>query len=289
MNQDVVRHMLTLLGCRMELAEDGVLVVEAARRSVHHLIFMDCQMPRLDGFAATRAIREWEAETGRARGPVVALTANAIAGDRDRCLACGMDDYLSKPFDLEQLRGMLLRWIPERALTPATEPAPAAEEAATPGSECAAAAATPVDAPAGARGAANGAANSAANGAANRTAEPLGVEALPVFDQQGLLERIGGDREILVMFVEKFVESTAELMTGLAGAIRAEDGADIHLKAHSIKGAAASIGAEVMRQVALEMETRAKVGELQDQSRLFAVLEEGFAAFRSASAGVVAG
>jgi DNA-binding response OmpR family regulator len=84
---------------------------------------MDCQMPRMDGFEATRAIRAAEAARGRAgeveRTPIVALTANAMQGDREACLAAGMDGYLAKPFTREELLRTLHRWLPERAPEPA--------------------------------------------------------------------------------------------------------------------------------------------------------------------------
>jgi two-component system, sensor histidine kinase and response regulator len=115
-NQDVVEHMLKILGCSVEIAENGVEVVASAEKGGFDLIFMDCQMPLMDGFAASGAIRDREAAKGLGRLPIVALTANAIAGDRERCLAAGMDDYLSKPFDLGQLRLVLQRWIPGKAV-----------------------------------------------------------------------------------------------------------------------------------------------------------------------------
>lgn len=109
-NQDVARTMLETLGCVVETVTDGEDAVRATGRERFDLILMDCQMPRMDGFAATAAIRR--AETGQGhRLPIVALTANAMAEDRDRCLAAGMDDYLAKPFELVQLQAVLRRWI----------------------------------------------------------------------------------------------------------------------------------------------------------------------------------
>src|SRR3954468_2296136 len=91
----------------------------------YDLILMDCQMPQLDGFDATRAIRADEAQQpARARHiPIVALTANALNGDRERCLAAGMDDYLAKPFTHEQLSIALSRWLAPKGATP-SEPIP---------------------------------------------------------------------------------------------------------------------------------------------------------------------
>lgn len=115
------------------------------------------------------------------------------------------------------------------------------------------------------------------------------AEPLQVFDQAGLLDRIGGDQEFLVIFVEKFIESTSDLMVGLAGAIEQGDRSSIHLQAHSIKGAAASIGAEAMRAIAAEMEAQAKAGRLEEQPQLYSDLQQGFASFRKTSASLLAG
>jgi signal transduction histidine kinase/DNA-binding response OmpR family regulator len=114
-NQEVSVAMLNLLGCTADVAENGRKAVEAAARGGYDLMFMDCQMPQMDGFEATRAIRA----SGQPRVPIVALTAAAMEGDRDLCLAAGMDDFLSKPFTISRLREVLLRWLPEK---PRVEP-----------------------------------------------------------------------------------------------------------------------------------------------------------------------
>jgi len=283
-NQDVVRHMLSLLGCRIEIAENGALAVEAAEKPGYDLIFMDCQMPRLDGFAATRLIRAREADSGRASRPIIALTANAIAGDRERCLAVGMDDYLSKPFGLPQLRGVLLRWIPGRLLG-AAEPPEGAGHAAQ-GGPARETGGGPAAGAAGAEAGSGGVPAAAAG--APCAAQGDGGEAV-IFDLEGLLDRIGGDREFLLLFVTKYIESTDDLMAALGEAIRQGDGAAMHLQAHSIKGAAASIGAETMRCIAAQMEASAKVGEVTELPRLYASLGEAFSEFRGIAVGLAGG
>jgi signal transduction histidine kinase len=107
-NQMVVQEMLKTLGCSVDVVADGAAAEQAVRRRRYDLIFMDCYMPSIDGFEATRRIRA--GETG-ARTPIVALTAGALAGDRERCFACGMDDYLTKPVNLAHLESALQRWI----------------------------------------------------------------------------------------------------------------------------------------------------------------------------------
>jgi len=110
-NREVAVGMLTALGCTTVVAEHGAAAVEKYPEQPWDAILMDCQMPVMDGFAATAEIRTFEARNGMERRPVIALTANAMDGDRDRCLAAGMDDFVSKPFTLTQLRTALDKWI----------------------------------------------------------------------------------------------------------------------------------------------------------------------------------
>ena len=115
-NQVVVSSMLESLGVTCQIAENGRVAVDRLQTDCFDLLFMDCQMPEMDGFSATAAIREHECTSRQAKKlPIVALTANAVAGDRERCLAVGMDDYLSKPFTREQLSNVLARWLPQDA------------------------------------------------------------------------------------------------------------------------------------------------------------------------------
>jgi CheY-like chemotaxis protein len=110
-NREVALELLEALGYRVDTVCDGRQAVEAVATRRYHLVFMDCQMPRMDGFEATAAIRARQGELGLSRLPIIALTAHALAGDRERCLAQGMDDYMSKPFTQEQLAEMIQRWV----------------------------------------------------------------------------------------------------------------------------------------------------------------------------------
>ncbi|WP_328746636.1 ATP-binding protein [Geomonas anaerohicana] len=282
-NQDVVRHMLGQLCCRVDIVANGELAVAASAEGKYHLVFMDCQMPHMDGFAATRAIRAREEGEGGRRLPVVALTANALTGDRELCLAAGMDDYLSKPFDCRQLAEVLLRWIPERA-TNYPDSGTASQHDA------------------GAAGQAAGQAAAQVGGTERQSSPQKGEQQgeqqgdaperdasegkIPVFDRDGLIQRLG-DAEFVEMFVEKYLESTDKLMKLLRQAVEAEDYAEVRLHAHSIKGAAASIGAEVMRAVAFRMEESAQLEqERSGLPELFRELEQVLADFRAVAAPV---
>ncbi|OOO00862.1 MAG: Sensor histidine kinase RcsC [Chromatiales bacterium USCg_Taylor] len=110
-NQTVGRVMLGRLGLEVSLANNGREALAAIDQACYDLVFMDCQMPEMDGYEATRSLREKERAAGSPRLPVVALTANAMIEDHERCLAAGMDGYLAKPVRLEGLCELLERWL----------------------------------------------------------------------------------------------------------------------------------------------------------------------------------
>jgi signal transduction histidine kinase len=110
-NCEVARAMITTLGCEVHVARNGKEAVAALSRAPYDIVFMDCQMPEMDGYEATRAIRLLDAAQG-GHTTIIALTAHAMAGARQSCLSAGMDDYLSKPFNLEQLQEMMENWLP---------------------------------------------------------------------------------------------------------------------------------------------------------------------------------
>ncbi len=124
-NQRVAVHMLNKLGYSVDVVDNGALAVAAVAEGNYALVLMDCQMPEMDGFAATVAIRR--AETTH-HLPIVAMTANAMQGDREQCLAAGMDDYVAKPIDVARLSVLLAEWLPTEAANeeppPAVKPAP---------------------------------------------------------------------------------------------------------------------------------------------------------------------
>ena len=108
-NQQIALALLKRLGCTVEIVADGAAAVDAWRNGKFDIILMDCQMPVMDGYDATRTIRKLEREGSHARTPIVAVTANAMAGDREQCLACGMDEHLAKPYNSAHLQATLAR------------------------------------------------------------------------------------------------------------------------------------------------------------------------------------
>jgi signal transduction histidine kinase/CheY-like chemotaxis protein len=111
-NQEVAREYLEEFGCEIQVAENGKQAVDAVETGSFDLVFMDCLMPVMDGFQASKLIRERERRRDLPQLPIVALTANAFASDREKCLAAGMSDYLSKPFEPADIEVILRKWIP---------------------------------------------------------------------------------------------------------------------------------------------------------------------------------
>lgn len=128
-NCEVATAMLEIMGCRVTVAHRGATGIEACRTQAFDAILLDVQMPDMDGYETARELRRIEAETGAARRPIIALTANAQKGDRERCLAAGMDDYIEKPVDQGLLGRVLRNWLPT-ALHASGQPDPARAGAA---------------------------------------------------------------------------------------------------------------------------------------------------------------
>ncbi len=122
-NQEVATTILRSLGCSADLAENGREAVQAVRRNEYDLILMDCEMHEMDGYVATRQIRAYENSASRRPLPIIAMTAHALDGDREKCLAAGMNDYISKPVDPTGLAEILARWQAYGRQTTAAEPA----------------------------------------------------------------------------------------------------------------------------------------------------------------------
>ena len=229
--------MLGGLGCRVHVVNNGREALEALETRGFDLVFMDCQMPEMDGFAASRAIRGRE-DMGRSRGdvqrlPIVALTAHAMEGDREQCLAAGMDDYLSKPFTRDQLRAALERHLPQCVRGPAPAP-PAAQ---------------PSDA-----------------GDAGR---PLEQKVLD--DLRALESETGAD--LLNQVIGAYLGSSGELARALREGVEAGDAAAMARAAHTLKSSSAQVGARKLAALCKEMEARGRAGDLEDAATLCAELE----------------
>ncbi|MGZ8094674.1 MAG: ATP-binding protein [Methylosarcina sp.] len=131
-NQLLAKRALENLGCQVKIVNNGLEAVEELKREHYDLVFMDCQMPVMDGYQATLAIRRLEAEEGVPKPiPVIALTAHALAEDKTKCLAVGMDEWVTKPFTRQDLNEVLQKWLPERMISRLEPFSPIAELAQT--------------------------------------------------------------------------------------------------------------------------------------------------------------
>lgn len=194
-------------------------------------------MPDVDGLEATRLIRA--AETAGRRIPIIAMTAHAMPGDRERCLDSGMDDYLAKPVSPRQLGDMLNRWLPTDTDTAGIRLSNNARDAA-------------------------------------RSEEPR------VFDRAGMLNRVMNDEDAARYVARSFLDDLPKRIAALAESLTQRALADAERQAHTIKGAAATIGGEALRAVALGIEKSAREGDLVAAQHLFRALQEEFDRLRAA-------
>jgi len=241
-NQVVARHMLNALGCEFLIVPNGREALDAVRSGPYDLVLMDCQMPVMDGFAATRAIREWEAacetDTGVKRHlPVVALTANALMGDAEGCLAAGMDDHLAKPYTRKQLAAMLAQWLPadcieEVSLEAVANAFGALEASDAEGQVC--------------------------------VLDPAAIENVRAVD---------GDGSVLAEVIEIYLEEAPEQLRSLRNALEGGRLGDLGRTAHALKSASLNVGARALCDLCNRLERQAKAGESAGTAELVAGIE----------------
>ena len=233
-NQEVAREILTRAGYHVDTAADGRSAIDAIARDAYDAVLMDCQMPEMDGYETTRNLREQEKagtilhRSGQ-RLPIIALTAHAISGDRERCLEAGMDDYLSKPIDPAKLIEMVNTYVGSGVKS-------CEREQDQPDHR-------PVD----------GREEPFADGHTSQAA-PINLEAL--------LNRCSGSHDFLARILAKFETKTTEVLDAMEQSIRAGDAAQVRFLAHSLKGSAANLAAESLSRAARELEQRAASGDL---------------------------
>ncbi|HEY0476541.1 MAG TPA: ATP-binding protein [Kofleriaceae bacterium] len=270
-NQEVTIGMLADLGCTAMCVPDGRQALDALAREAFDLVLMDCQMPVMDGFEATRELRRREAGSpGHQR--VIAVTANATSEDREACGSAGMDDFLSKPFRRRELAAMLQRHMPGQPMLPAAIAAAAAPPAQV-------TAAAPVAMP----------------GIRRVSSLPIleraGAEraALVVLDR-GALDRIRAiqraDRPDLVQRVlQMYLERSPAQLEGIADAAAASDGHRLARAAHDLKGGSGNLGLVQIADLLARIEQLAKQDRLADACALVPQLPALHAAAVSAVRG----
>ena len=245
-NQKLVSEVLGIFGCELTLVENGKEAVSLFEKNRYDMVLMDCQMPEMDGFEATRIIRAKEREAGVERGvTIVALTANARKEDRDNCLACGMNDYLSKPFTMVQLRNIIFKWH---------------NLAEGNGADLAEAPEAP----------------------AEQGGEPAAAGEASLID----LETLDGVRaiqnpqspDILAKLLEIYRDNAPELMERLESAIGEACLESIREHAHGLKSSSGNIGARKIFELAAALENMARDGNIDGAGELLEEIERLFPA-----------
>jgi PAS domain S-box-containing protein len=216
-NQKLALRLLQKVGYSVDVVETGRQAFDAVQKKVYRLVLMDVQMPDVDGFEATKMIRKLGGDVSKV--PIVAMTAHVMAGDRDKCIQAGMNDYLSKPLDVEKVMEMVKKYVfgPEPE-TIVSETAPV-------------------------------------------SAEP---EKSQLYDLALALPRFGDDRKTFYEFLGAFITHLKKSVYELEDAIYRMDTTRVSFLSHSIKGAAANFEIGPIRDVAQEMETRSRTGDLED-------------------------
>ena len=266
-NVEVALAMLDSLGLDVVCARNGEEALQAARGGDFDLILMDCQMPVMDGFAATAEIRRHEQQCGHARVlPIVAITANALQGDREACLAAGMDDYLSKPFTQQDLGHTIARWItlPRAATVHHSEQAEAPLETPQAPRHEAPPEATPPS-------------------AAPPSGQPLNRQAL---ENIRALSRTDGDA-LLERVIQAFVGETPRQLTAMREAIAGADAEALRKVAHSLKSGSANVGADGLAQLCKDMEKLGRAGSTKGAAPLLQQMQQAFLAVRESLSAIL--
>jgi len=251
-NRAVAAALLEKRGHSLTHAANGREAAEAAARETFDLIFMDVQMPEIDGFEATRCIRASEQATGR-HTPIVAITAHAMAGDRQRCLDAGMDDYISKPIQKAELLALIERIFQDRRPAPATAP-PASPKAPR------------------------------QSGALLAPEREPAAKTLPIFTREKLLDQFDGDEALMARLIALFHENTPRLLDDIRGSVARRGSSDLACSAHAILGSLGAFGADNARRLVRELETQAHDEDYENTDRTFAALERETAEIHAALA-----
>ncbi|MBI5900529.1 MAG: response regulator [Rhodocyclales bacterium] len=244
-NQKVIQRQLALLGHAAHIAEDGLKAFDAWASGDFALLLTDLHMPHMDGYELAATIRA--RETGDRRLPIIALTANALAGEAERCREAGMDDYLSKPVALEKLKTVLARWMPAASDPPCG----------------------PADAPVAGRDpmpAVTASAKSAGRGT---------VAALDIRVLEGL---VGDDPPTIRSLLASFADSADAIAAEMRSACHGGDLAAAGMAAHKLKSAARSVGALALGESCARLEASSRSGDAEALPRLLAEFERELAA-----------
>ncbi|MCQ8106012.1 response regulator [Methylomonas sp. SURF-2] len=261
-NQAVVQAMLQSFGCKVEIVENGLEALRAVELKTYHLLLMDCMMPEMDGYEATREIRRRQDSGRLGRFPIIALTANAIEGDREKCLLAGMDDYLTKPFTRASLQKIISRWTQDKfSVLADADFAVGAETAAGWAAESGQ---PPME---------NGHAASASGG----TKSAIDAAALEAIRQ---LDPAAGNG-LLIQAIKLYLTQAADLLTSLEQAIDSGDLGDVRSTAHTLKSSSRQMGAFRLAELCARIEHAARNRQADGSDQTLEQIREEWAVVES--------
>jgi two-component system sensor histidine kinase/response regulator len=260
MNQKFAVTLLKKAGYSVDAVGNGRMAIEALKRTAYDLVLMDVQMPEMNGFEATQIIRKREGEGKHT--PIIAITAHAMKGDRERCLQAGMDDYVSKPIEPQELFDTIERWTKSRGSKKALSPSNFSPSALKGDKD------TPI--------CGEPACSEPFNfvqDKRSRTAEPTCGEYAESIDLETALRRFGGDKEFFKEMLEEFFNYAPKQLEKLVEAIETGDAKMVEREAHSIKGAAGNLGAKTFADLALQLEILGRTKDLAKAKELIGNLQ----------------
>jgi signal transduction histidine kinase/CheY-like chemotaxis protein/HPt (histidine-containing phosphotransfer) domain-containing protein len=239
-NRMVAEEILTRFGCRIDIAVNGLEAVEAAMRESFDAVLMDCQMPEMDGLEATRMIRNLESQLKPSRHvPIIALTANAIKGDRELCLAAGMDGYVTKPIAAEEVLTAILAVVPKSRLTA--------------GGASAVAAPVPKK--------------------IDETPKPVPGADSPPVNFHALRRRCMGNKKLAAKALETFGATIQSYVQELSTSLQNGNAKAAGETAHKIKGAAGNVSADAVCRIATELERLSKSDQIAQSQAMLSDLQ----------------
>ncbi len=241
-NQQVAVGILKKLGLKVDVAANGVEAIKALETFPYDLVLMDVQMPEMDGIEATKAIRNPQSRVLNRQITIVAMTAHAMQGDREKCVQAGMNDYLAKPIERSALIAVLGKWL---------KPKEKADQPTTVKPE--------------------------ENGVLTNQEEKLAV-----FDRMAFMNRVMDDEELARVVLNGFLDEMPDEIARLKQHIAAGDARLVEQQAHKIKGASATVGCEAFRAIAWTMEQAGKAGDLDAAKVRVTDLDAQFNALKAA-------
>ena len=255
-NQEIARRHLEYVGYEVDIAEDGKQALDAFKLRQYDLILMDIQMPVMDGYQATKAIRKIEAELATMgnenatqkiqRVPIIAITAHALREDKELCLDAGMDDFLSKPLTQKKMLAMTAKWLKPKSIRSNLF----RTDEMNPDSETL------------------------------QDVSPTAILKGKPIDLERAIDEFEGDKELLSEVIAGFTKKVSEQLGTIRKALSRDDAETVRKEAHSIKGGAANLTAMDLSKVAFELESKGKSKDLKGAGEIADKLERKFNVLR---------